>query len=167
MQISPNEIHSIQEAGILDGSPIKLVRTKGGFFIGVGKPRGKHKEEALAAGSHPAIVKYNIEKAYPQFQPAMMKSEGFVEPIVEKHSHFLSDELRKSGHDIYSVQTSERVEFQVTKLGMQVGEATGRVQGDTIVFENIKMPKEFTRALAGATVEKAVSCGAKKAKIEG
>jgi hypothetical protein len=166
MNITPNEIHSIEEAGMLDNAPVKMIRTKGGFWIGIGKPKGKAREEALAAGSHPAIVKYNIEKAYPQFQPTLMKSEDSVNPTVDQHSHFLSDELRKSGHDIYSVQTNEKIEFHVQKHGERIGTATGSLRGDTIVFEELKMPKEFARALAGATIEKAMACGAKKTRIE-
>lgn len=167
MNITSNEIHSIEEAGMLDNAPVKMIRTKGGFWIAVGKPKGKAREEAIAAGSHPAIVKYNIEKSYPQFQPSLMKSEGFIDPTVDKHSHFLSDELRKSGHDIYSVQTDNVIEFQIQKHGEQVGSAIGSLCGEVIVFEQIKMPKEFARALAGATIEKAMACGAKKTRIEG
>lgn len=166
MQITPNEIDTVEDAGILDKSPVKLIRTKGGFWIAVGKPKGKLQEEALAAGSHPAIVKYNLEKQYPGFQPSMMKSENFNDAVVvEKHSHFLSDILRKSGHDIYSIQSDSQIDFHITKHNVKVSSVTSHLEDKNLVFKELKIGKEFTRALSGATVEKAVSCGALKVKI--
>lgn len=168
MQITPNEIDAIEEAGILDHAPVKLIRTKGGFWIAVGKPRGKQKDEALAAGSHPAIVKYNLEKQYPGFQPSMMKSEHFSDStIVEKHSHFLSQELRKSGHDIYSIQDGNVINFHITKLGINVASVNSVLKDNSIVIKDLSVDKAFARALAGATTEKAISCGVSKIKVEG
>lgn len=158
MQITPNEISTIEEAGTIDGNPCKLVRTKGGFWIMVGRRRGKPSEEALAAGSHPAIVKYNMEKQYPDFHPNMMKSEGFIEPIVEKHSHFLSEDLRKNGHDIYSIQRGPSVEFQITKQNACIANINGILDSNHLLLENFVISKEFSKAMAGSTTEKAISC---------
>lgn len=167
MEITANEIDSIEDAGMLDGSPVKLLRTKGGFWMAVGKPRGKFRDEALAAGSHPAIVRYNLEKAHPGFQPAMMKSELLSDNVkVEKHSHFLSDSLRKSGHDIYSVESGSRIEFQVTKQNLKIHSVNSVLENGAIVFGEMDIGKEFVRALSGATAEKALACGA-KIKIQG
>lgn len=164
MQITPNEIDTIEEAGILNSAPVKLIRTKGGFFIAVGNANGR--EEALAAGSHPAIVKYNLEKKFPGFQPSMMKSEQFAEAQVERHSHFLSDELRKSGHDVYSLQNGVSVEFHVTKHGSNIGKVDASIENNALVVKGMNVSKEFSRALAGATAEKALSCGVAKVRIE-
>lgn len=161
MNITPNEIASIEDAGTLDGSPVKLIRTKGGFWIATGKPKGRFRDEAIAAGSHPAIVKFNIEKAYPSFQPSMMKSENFSDTaVVEKHSHFLTEELRKSGHDIYSVQDGSLVNFHITKHNLKVACVNGTIEKDYLIVDSPNIPQEFSRALAGASVEKAISCGA-------
>lgn len=162
MQITPNEIDTIEDAGVLDGSPVKLLRTKGGFWMAVGRPRGKFREEALAAGSHPAIVRYNLEKQHPGFQPSMMKSELLSESTkVEKHSHFLPDALRKSGHDIYSVQSGDKIEFQITKQNVKIHSVDSTMENGSMVFKDVAIGREFTRALSGATAEKALSCGAK------
>lgn len=166
MQIKPQEIHSIEDAGTLDNSPVKMIRTKGGFYIAVGKTKGKAQEEALAAGSHPAIVKYNVEKQYPQFQPAMMKSESMVDPVVDKHSHFLSQDLRKSGHDIYSIQNGPSIDFHITKQNFKIAHIKGILLDDEMVLKNLNTPKEFIKALAGATTGKAIACGAKKIRVE-
>ena len=159
MQITPNDIAEIEEAGMLHGNSIKLIRTKGGFWIACGRLKGKAKEEALAAGSHPAVVKYNLEKQYPDFQPVMMKSENFSENvIVEKHSHFLSDELRKSGHDIYSIQEGNNVRFDITKQNLKITSVDSTMDKEYLVITSLNIPKEFSRGMAGATVEKAVGC---------
>lgn len=168
MQITPNEIESIEDAGMMNGQAVKLLRTKGGFWIAVGTPNGKMREEALAAGSHPAIVKYNLEKQYPGFQPMMMKSEISVSPaVVTKHSHFLSEDLQKSGHDVYSVQSGTNIEFQVTKHDVKIGSVQATLEKDAIVVNDMQVSKEFSHALAGATTEKAIACGAAKVRIQG
>lgn len=166
MNITPNEIASIEDAGTLDGNPVKLIKTKGGFWIAVSRLKGRTKEEAIAAGSHPAIVKFNIGKQYPQFQPSLMKSEEFSDSsIVEKHSHFLSEELRKSGHDIYSVQIGNKVDFHITKHDIKLSTVNMEIEKDTIVVRAMVFPEEFAHAMAGATTEKAQSCGTRKLRM--
>lgn len=158
MQITPDDIDRIEEAGTINGKAVKLVRTRGGFWMALGKRKGSYSDEALAAGSHPAIVKYQLEKQYPEFQPVMMKSEGYIEPLVKSHSHFLSDDLRKSGHDIYSIQTGDSVEFQITKHNSMLATVSGNISASTLTLGDLEFPKEFGKAMAGATVEKAISC---------
>jgi len=168
MQITPNEIETIEDAGLLDQSPVKMIRTKGGFWIAVGRPKGKIREEALAAGSHPAIVKYNLEKQFPGFQPSLMKSEGMSDQtIVERHSHFLTSDLRKSGHDVYSVQNDNKIDFYITKQNMQVAAFSSKIIDNALVIDSLQAPKEFAKALAGATTEKAILCNVDKIKMGG
>lgn len=165
MNIEPNEIEDIEDVGTLDGHPVKMVKLKGGYHICVGQPKGKMRSEALGAGSHPAIVKFNIEKQYPGFQPIMMKSEFGQSEIVDKHSHFLSEDLRKSGHDIYSVQNGPQIDFHVTKHSMKVSTINGSLLEDSLVLAKLEIDKQFARALAGATTEKALSAGVSKIKV--
>jgi hypothetical protein len=157
MEIRSQDIDRMEEAGTLHGESVKLIRTTGGWWIALGRKKPSGKQEALEAGSHPAIVKYNMERKFPEFQPVMMKSEGHADAIVEKHSHFLSEDLRKSGHDIYSLQTGGEVEFQVTKHNAQVASVTGFFDKEHLMIETLNIPKELTKALAGASVEKAIS----------
>lgn len=166
MNINSSEIDLIEEAGLLHGNSVKLIRTKGGFWIAVTKLKNKPKEEAIAAGSHPAIVRFNLEKNYPEFQPAMMKSE-LVQPeaIVDRHSHFLSEELRKSGHDIYSIQNGNEISFVITKQNLKVDSVDSFIDSDVLNIKELNISKKFTRALAGAATEKALASGAKKIKI--
>jgi hypothetical protein len=168
MQITPNEIDIVEDAGLLNKNPVKFIRTKGGLWIAVARLKGKFQDEAIATGSHPAIVKYNIGKQYPDFQPIMMKSENFSDnAIVDKHSHFLSDALRKSGHDIYSIQNGPEICFQITRHNINLASINTRLQDNAIVIKNLTdLPQKFTSALAGATCEKAYSCKASKIKVE-
>lgn len=166
MNLTPEEIDKVEDAGVLNNEPVKMIRTKGGFWMAVGRPKGKHKQEALTAGSHPAIVKYNLEKQYPDYQPALMKSEYFSDNIkVDKHSHYLSDDLRKSGHDIYSIQNGQDIEFQITKHNAEVYSVKGKVEDKTIILNDLKIAKDFSRGMAGATTEKAIEIGAQKIRV--
>lgn len=167
MDITPNEIDSIEDIGLLHQNPVKMIRTKGGFHIAVGRPRGKMKDEALAAGSHPAIVKYNLEKQFVDFQPAMMKNEQSINPaVVNKYSDKLNEDLKKNGHDIYSIQNGAFIEFQITKQGIRIGSAKANLEKGEMVISEIDIPKEFANVLASVAVEKALSCGTSKVKFQ-
>jgi hypothetical protein len=160
MNLTPNDIDIIENGGMLDGQDVKLVRTRGGFWMAVAK------NKVLTGGSHPAIVKYTISKMYPSFQPAMCKSQEYgADALVEKHSHFLSDALRKSGHDIYSVQQGNDVEFHITKNNFKISSLAATLNEDALNVNELKFPKEFVEAVSGAATEKALSCQAKKINI--
>lgn len=164
--LTPNEIDTIEDIGTLDKRPVKMIKCKGGFYIAIGKRKGNPKDEALAVGSHRAIVKYNMEKQFPDFQPSLMKSEFANDnSIVDEHSHWLEEDLRKSGHGIYSIQDGNRVEFHITKNNAKLASVMSHFENESIVIDGITAPKQFTRALAGATAEKAMSCNASKVKI--
>lgn len=160
MSLQPEDIDTIEEAGVLDGQPTKLLRTRGGFWMMV------HKGKVLAGGSHPAIVKHTVSKMFPNFQPVMCKSEGFEDAVVDQHSHFLSDDLRKSGHDIFSIQTGQNVEFQITKNNLKLASVSGSIQDNSLFIDELKFPKQFSKAMAGATTEKALDCKLKTIKVK-
>lgn len=161
MNIRPEDIDTIESAGMLDGEEIKLVRSRGGFWMACGR------KGVLAAGSHPAIVKHTLGKMHPNFQPVLCKSESLgTESVVDRHSHFLSDELRKSGHDIYSIQTGTEIEFQITKHNIKVASVPSHIMNDTLVIDQLKFPKEFSRAMAGAATEKALACKSKSIMVK-
>lgn len=160
MNLQPSDIDQVDDAGILDGQPVKMIRTKGGFWMAI------HKGKVLAGGSHPAIVKHSVSRMHNSFQPAMCKSEGFEDSIVDQHSHYLSDDLRKSGHDIFSIQTANNVEFQITKNNLKVASVTGSIQDGSLFIDEVNFPKEFSKAMAGATTEKALDCKMKTIKVK-
>ena len=169
MKLQPSEIDQVEDIGMLNGHPVKLIRTRGGYHIALGRGINKNQDEALTAGSHSAIVKFNLEKQYPAYQPTLMKSEASLNPVnVTKHSHFLTEDFKKSGHDIYSVQSGQNIEFQITKYDVKIGSANATLKDNSMTVKyDMVVPKEFANALAGATAEKAMSCGTSNVKIQG
>lgn len=168
MKLTEKDIESIENFGELNGKEVKLLKTKGGFHIVMGIRPGSKTEECLTAGSHPAICRYNMQKQFKSYAPSMMKSASYNDSsAVENHSHFLSDELRKSGHEIHSIQCGNQISFHISKLGIKIAEVDTYIQDKVIVLPSLKAPKEFARGLAGAVTEKAASNKAIKLKIEG
>jgi hypothetical protein len=72
--IDPKEITSITTLGHVDEDEVKLISTKGGFHLAI--LQGAGGPVALAAGSHPAIVRFQVESKQPGFRQALAKSEG-------------------------------------------------------------------------------------------
>lgn len=168
MKLTEKDISSIENFGELNGKELKLIRTKGGFNIVMGKRPGSKEDECLTAGSHIAICRFNLIKQYKGYAPAMMKSSLYNDSaVVESHSHFLSDDLRKSGHEIHSIQSDNQISFCITKHGLKVADVETYIQDNVLVFPSLKAPKQFSRGLAGAATEKSMACGLEKLKIEG
>lgn len=167
MEITPNEIESVEEIGMLNNEPVKMLRTRGGFHLAVGKQKNKKKDEILAAGNHPAVVKFNLEKNNPEFKPAMLKSELSIDnQVVNDHNHFLSKEQLSSGHEIFSVQDGIKIEFQLIKNDIRLSSTIGVLEQNELVIKNINISQEFSKALAGAIAEKALVCGIHKVTVE-
>ena len=164
MKILENDIASIEPFGMMDGKPVNLVRTKGGLNLAT-RVSAKGEDEVLGAASHQAILCYSVEQRYPSFQPAIMKSEG-LKLTADSHSHFLSDDLRKSGHYIYSVQNGNDVEFFVTKLNIKVGSVNGSIKDSCLLISALNVPKETVNAMSAAVSEKAISSGLKSVKVQ-
>jgi hypothetical protein len=163
MKIEDDQIASKEPFGVMDGKQVSLIRLKGGLNLAT-KVGAKGEEEVLGAASHQAILAYTLESRYPSFQPAIMKSEG-LKLQAESHSHFLSDDLRKSGHDIFSIRDGNNVDFYITKQNIKVGSAQGAIHGNSLCLQSLDVSKEFVSAMSGAVSEKALSSGLKKARI--
>jgi hypothetical protein len=164
MKISENDIASKELFGMLDGKPVNLLRTKGGLNLAV-KTDTKGDEEVIGAASHQAILCYNVEQRFPSFQPAIMKSER-TNYVTDKHSHFLSDDLRKRGHDIYSVQDGVGIDFYITKQDNVIASAKSVMIGDLLLVKSLDASKEFVDCLSGAVSEKALSQGLKGVRVK-
>lgn len=152
MKILENDIASTEPFGMLNGKQVNLVKTKGGLNLAT------MDDQVLGAASHQAILCYTVEQRFPNFQPMIMKSEG-IKLTAEKHSHFLTDDLRKSGHDIYSVQNGTEIDFFVTKQNIRVGTANGSIEGNKLMINSVNASKEFVSSLSGAVSEKTLSVG--------
>jgi len=169
MKLSEKDIANIESFGELNGKPVKLIRCKGGFNIVMGTRPGEKEESCLTAGSHAGICRFNMQKQFKKsYAPAMMKSSTYNDSaVVENHSHFLSDDLRKSGHEIHSIHSGYQISFHISKCGLKIADVDTYIQGDVLVFPSLKAPKVFARGLAGAATEKADILNLSKLKIEG
>jgi len=159
MKIEQDQIASIEPFGVLDGKPVSLLRLRGGLNLAT------MGDQVLGAASHQAILCYTIEQKFPSFQPMIMKSES-EKSSADKHSHFLSDDLRKSGHDIYSVESDTGIDFYVTRQNIKVGCAKAVVIGDLLLVKSLDASQEFVPCLSGAVSEKALSSGLKGVRIK-
>ncbi len=164
MKILENEIASTEPFGMLNGKPVNLVKTRGGLNLAT-TTDAKGADTVLGAASHQAILAYTLEQRYSNFQPMLMKSEH-DSLYAESHSHFLTDDLRKSGHDIYSIQNGSVVEFFVTKQNIRVGSAKATIENDLLLIKSLDASKEFISCLSGAVSEKALSAGIKNVKVK-
>jgi len=168
--IRPSEIKSVEDIGTLENNPVKMIRTIGGLWVATGKPRGKREDEALAAGSHPAIVKHNVEKMYgASYQPLMAKSEGAIEPKVVDHSSQLAKSLIDKGYTLFSVQADAAVDFVLSKSGIEVLKHEALVKGESLEFQELKpkaiehaheaIKNDATRSIVMAAIDKASELG--------
>jgi hypothetical protein len=164
MKIENSQIASVEPFGLLDGKPVSLTCLKGGLNLAT-RVGSKGEEEVLGAASHRAILSYTIEQRYPNFQPMVMKSEG-LKLHAEKHSHFLSDDLRKSGHDIYSIQNGNEIDFFVTKQDIRVGSVSSFIENSNLIIESLNVSKEYINAVSSAVSEKALCSNLKEVKIK-
>jgi hypothetical protein len=165
MKILEGDIDSVEPFGMMDGKPVNLVKTKGGLCLATAMD-SKGQDTVLGAASHQAILCYSVEQRFPTFQPMMMKSEGLSKIPADSHSHFLSDDLRKSGYDIYSIQKGNDIEFVVTKMNIQVGRANSSIENDCLMIKSLDVSKEYVTAMSAAVSEKALSSGVKKVRIK-
>jgi len=170
MEIRPVDVDTIEEMGELNGSSVKLIRTKGGFWISLGRSKRGGADEPLAAGSHPAIVRYTVEKKHPDFRPVMAKSALSDEPhVVECTSHFLGEKEIAKGYDIFVLQKSSRVDICLTRHGVEQLRVVGEVEGENLVVRGAKARAELPnvkQAIARTALGKAASVGAKRVKFE-
>ena len=171
MQIRPDEITSVEDIGLLDGTPVRLLRSTGGFYFAMGKQKGKKLEEALAAGSHPGIVKYNVEKLYKEFIPALAKSDKDHVEVIG-YTELLPTELRKSGYEMFMIEDLTSVSFTLTKNGMEKGCFKGNYSSDSLMLSKLgnidkSLALPFAKATASAAARKALCEGKKFVQFEG
>lgn len=159
MQIQDSEIASTEPFGMLDGKQVNLIKLRGGLNLATTLDT-KGSPQVLGAASHQAILCYTVEQRFPSFQPMIMKSEG-IKLSAESHSHFLTDDLRKSGHDIYSVQNGNDVDFYITKQNIKVACVSGSIKDTYLLISPLNVPKECVTCISSAIAEKALNIGLK------
>lgn len=136
MEIQPNEVESVKTIGNLHGDEVKVVKTYGGFYVAVGKKKkNSKKSEALAAGSHQALVAHQLGKEYgSDFEPAIFKSEQDQLEKVESKTEYLPSELISKGIELFTLTKGGKVDFVLYKRGITIGQYSGEVQDQSLVL---------------------------------
>jgi hypothetical protein len=158
MEIKPSEISDVDSLGIIDGEEVKLVRTNGGLYIAIAKLKNKDSQEVLAAGSHPAIVRYNIEKSFRNFQPSLMKSESEMQEFVSGMSELLPEDMQNKGYDFYVIKKSNQVDMVLTKSNIEILKYEGSLLSDELVVgkPNKMLTKDTVKVAKAATIASAI-----------
>lgn len=164
MEIFPSEIDSVQEMGDIGGEPVNLVRLKGGLYLAVGKKNKK--DTVLGSGSHPAIVRHNIQKSIAGFRASLMKSEDCHHEVVERTS-FLPESLQKSGYELFEIDTLNKTLFSLTKHSKEIRSFSLESSSNSLELshDNQKPIDGLSRAIAELSISKA-SAQNKKVKVK-
>jgi len=172
MNIKPEEVEEVKVVGRLHDDDVKLVKTRGGFHVLIGKKeRNSRTADAIAAGSHPGIVTYQMEKMYgAEFQPAIFKSEKDALHKVEDKTEQLPDMAKNAGLELYVLNKANTYDFVLCKHGLELAKyETEMKDGDLVVnsyeFRKSISPNKFVaETLADTINSKAKEIGAKKVR---
>ena len=138
MDIQPNEVESVKTIGNLHGDEVKVVKTYGGFYVAVGKKKKSAKKaEALAAGSHQALVAHQLSKEYgSDYEPAIFKSEQDQLEKVESKTEYLPSTLIAKGVELFTLSKGNKVDFVLYKRGITLGQYSGEIEDQALVLKS-------------------------------
>lgn len=138
MQIKPEEVEEVKVIGRLYGDDVKMVKTKGGFHVAMGKKDlNSTKADALAAGSHGALVSYQLEKMHGHnFEPSIFKSEADQLPKVEEKTNTLPIEAQNAGIELFILNKSNNLDFVLCKHGLELAKYETEYTADELVIKN-------------------------------
>lgn len=111
--IHPKDIESCEVVGKLNGSDVKLLKTKGGFHMFIGKKDKQGGDIVLAGASHKAIGMYKMGKDYSGFQPNLQKSESDALPSVTEIPN-------DSKYELYTLEKGEFKAISACRCGLEV-----------------------------------------------
>jgi hypothetical protein len=162
MEIKPEEVKEIKVIGRLNGDDVKVVQTTGGFNVAFGrKDANSKKSEALAGGSHIALVTHQVNKMYGNdFEPAILKSMQEQPHTLEDKTNYLPDMIKQAGIELFVISRFNNLEFimckdniEIAKYETDYSDHNLNVKGYS--FKNNLSPnKVVSSALAKAILEK-------------
>ena len=138
MDIKPDEIKKIKVVGDLNGDKVKMLVTKGGFHLFVGKKKASSKKtEALAASSHQAIGMHQLEKEFSDFKSIINKSEDEIQEKLNDCTEYLPNTLIKNGYELYTLKKHNDINFIMCQHGINVMDYTGKITDNELeLFKN-------------------------------
>jgi hypothetical protein len=143
MKIDPSEVKTIKNIGNLHGEEVKLVATKGGLYLALGrKSKSKKNHEPLAAGSHPALVLHQIEKEYKSdFQPSMTKSE-------EDQLHQVTElNCAVKGLSMFALRKNTELDIVIAKFGVEICKCECEINGVDLKIKKIDYRTGFDSSM--------------------
>lgn len=153
MDIKSEDVEEIKDIGSLYDDGVKLLKTRGGFHIAVGKKeKNSKKASALAAGNHPAIVMHEIGKLYKDFQPIIQKSESKIPPKITEKTEKLNKSMTNHGYRAYSLEKSNQIDFVITQYGLDKALCSFSKEGGNLVLAKSQI-KEANPLLADQMIE--------------
>jgi len=145
MEIKSEEVESIKTVGKLNDYDVKIVKTFGGFYCAVGK-KTKHSKspECLCAGSHIALLNYELSKQFgSSFEPIMQKSEQEAFENVEEKTDKLPNDFINKGLQLFVLSKSNNIDFILYKNGLTIAEYKGEIIQDSLVIKKSNFRKDL------------------------
>lgn len=145
--VDPKDVDFCEVVGQLNGNEVKMLKTKGGFHLFVGKPTGSKKEVVLAGTSHKAIGLYKLKKEHNGFQPSLQKSEDTLLPKVQEIKN-------NSKYDLYSLENNGYKAICAYNCGVEVMSVLLKKEEDSYYTHSInaelakKLPQQEKDLLA-------------------
>jgi uncharacterized protein YcsI (UPF0317 family) len=136
MEVRQEEIKNIKTVGRLYDEDVKMIVTKGGLHIFVGKRSAYGKAEAIGAASHPALGLYHIGKTYTNFEPILAKSEEEKLPFVTDCSSLLTKDMIDKGIELHKLNKNNQIDFVLSKHGLTLGEYKTEVVNNNLVIKS-------------------------------
>ena len=165
--IRPEEIDDIFEIGEINGNSVKAIKTIGGFYAATMKDHAG-KDQVLAGGSHPALVKFSLKKKFGNnWHPILNKSEGAKEEQVVEKTHLLPKNLIDSGFNMNAVISDTEVSVVVDRFGVEVMTQTHLIKSDTLEVQmggNIKDIQKASEAIDSGITKSLMLAAAETAK---
>ncbi len=148
MDILPSEVDSIKVIGKLFGDDVKMVKTHGGFHVAIGKKKKSgNKAEALAGGSHQAIVAHQLTKDFgSDFEPSLAKSESDRLEDVENKTEYLPASAIESGVELYTLSKNNKLEFILYKRGITLGRYVAEARGNALVLKKHEFKSDMFKS---------------------
>ena len=146
MEIKANEVENVKVIGKLHGDEVKMIKTTGGFHVAMGKKdKNSYKAEPLAAGSHQALVAYQIEKIHgDSFEPSIYKSEAEQLPKVEDNTNLLPDMAKNAGIELYVLSKFNHLDFIVCKNNIELAKYETEYSGQDLTVKNYSFRSSLT-----------------------
>ncbi len=136
MNIKPEEIDTITTIGHIGKKEVKMIRTKGGLYLGV-QSGGNGK--VLSVASHPAIIKHKVETGNKGFTPIIEKSEGENEEIMQLSKTW---DVDSTTVEAFMIKSESKTTYLWTTFDISAVEVEIVAEQPVVIIKNEKFYQE-------------------------